>query len=157
MTKRLLLLVAVPAALVPAAWSVAKTSHEGWPRINGDLKMHSNDESGTLRATKLRKHNELLGGHGNDTLRAGKIGDVLWGDYKPGGQPTSQTDRIYGGGGKDFIYTHHRADLVPPGGGADPIHAPLRHGGMWGGGGDGTPFLPPKTRKRPKTPTRARR
>src|SRR3954465_3024343 len=68
MSKRLLLLATASAALVPAAWSVAKTSHEGWPHINGDLKMHSNDQSGTLRATKLRKHNELLGGHGHHTL-----------------------------------------------------------------------------------------
>src|SRR3954452_5044553 len=28
-------------------------------------------------------HNELLGGHGGDTIHAGPWGDVLWGDYKP--------------------------------------------------------------------------
>ncbi len=35
------------------------------------------------RMTGRRKvHNELLGGHGSDTIYAGPIGDVLWGDYK---------------------------------------------------------------------------
>src|SRR4051794_27265313 len=124
MSKRLLLLAGLPAALVPAAVGVAKTSHEGWPHINGDLKMHSNDQSGTLRATKLRKHNELLGGHGNDTLRGGRVGDVLWGDYKPGTQPTSQVDRIYGGAGKDFIFPRHRTKplYAPRGAGQNHLH-----------------------------------
>src|SRR5205807_3819405 len=34
-------------------------------------------------------HNELLGGHGSDTIHAGPWGDVIWGDYKPYGQPTT--------------------------------------------------------------------
>src|SRR4051794_41414646 len=126
MSKRLLLLAGLPAALVPAAVGVAKTSHEGWPHINGDLKMHSNDQSGTLRATKLRKHNELLGGHGNDTLRGGRVGDVLWGDYKPGTQPTSQVDRIYGGAGEELISPPPRPDLLYPPGGGGPVPPRLR-------------------------------
>ena len=147
MSKRLLLLATLPAALVPAAWSVAKTSHEGWPKINGDLKVHRNDESGTLRATKLRKHNELLGGHGNDTLIAGRVGDVLWGDYKPGGQPTTQVDRIYGGRGKDFIYASHGENLIYARGGADQIHAHFGHGAIYCGHGDVTVFLSHRSRK----------
>src|SRR4051812_6451392 len=141
MSKRLLLLAGLPAALVPAAVGVAKTSHEGWPHINGDLKMHSNDQSGTLRATKLRKHNELLGGHGNDTLRGGRVGDVLWGDYKPGTQPTSQVDRIYGGAGKDFIYASHGTNLIYARGGAGQGHLHFRPGGVFFGRGQGTRFI----------------
>ena len=146
MSKRLLLLATLPAALVPAAWSVAKTSHEGWPKINGDLKVHRNDESGTLRATKLRKHNELLGGHGNDTLRAGRVGDVLWGDYKPGTQPTSQVDRIYGGAGKDFVYASHGTNFIYARGGADQIHVHFGRGEIFCGRGKVTVFISHRNR-----------
>src|SRR3954452_5731334 len=54
--------------------------------------------------TSRHGHNELLGGHGSDTIHAGPWGDVLWGDYKPSGQPTSQHDQIWGGPGRDHIY-----------------------------------------------------
>src|SRR3954469_17064688 len=73
------LLSTVPAAvalLVAAAAAPASTSHEGWPKIDGDLKMHRADENGEIRATKVDKHNELLGGHGNDTIVGGNVGDV---------------------------------------------------------------------------------
>ena len=144
-------LLTIPAAAVLAlsgTAAVAKTSHEGWPKINGDLKMHKNDESGTLRATKLRKHNELLGGHGNDTLIAGRVGDVLWGDYKPGGQPESQVDRITGGAGKDFVYASHGTNLIHGGGGPDQIHAHFGTGEIWCASGKATVFMSHKSRKR---------
>src|SRR3954471_1120775 len=124
----------------------AQPSHEGWPRINGDLKMHKADQNGELRATKLRKHNELLGGHGNDTIRAGRVGDVLWGDYKPSGQPTTQVDRIYGGRGKDFIYASHGQNFIYARGGADQIHAHFGHGEIWCGRGDVTVFVSHRSR-----------
>src|SRR3954447_5388199 len=137
----ILVVLALPAT------AMANTSHAGWPVIDGDLKMHKSDQSGALRATKRDKHNELLGGHGDDKLYAGKVGDVLWGDYKPGGQPTSQTDRIYGGAGKDFIYTSHGANFIHAGGGADQIHAHFGHGEIWCGSGNVTLFLSHKSRK----------
>jgi Ca2+-binding RTX toxin-like protein len=134
--------------LLSAAVATANTSHEGWPKINGDLIMHKADQSGTIRARKPGKHNELLGGHGNDTIRAGRVGDVLWGDYKPGGQPESQVDRIYGGAGKDFIYASHGTNFIHGGGGKDQIHAHFGHGGIWCASGKATVFLSHKSRKR---------
>jgi hypothetical protein len=139
----LLVVCALGASAGPAA---ASTSHEGWPRINGDLKMHKRDQNGVLRATKLRKHNELLGGHGSDTIRAGRVGDVLWGDYKSGGQPTAQIDRIYGGAGKDFIYASHGSNFIYARGGADQIHAHFGHGEIWCGRGDVTVFVSHRSR-----------
>jgi hypothetical protein len=76
-------------------------------------------------------HNELLGGHGNDTIHAGDNGDVIWGDYKPSGQPATQTDRLYGGRGDDFIYTSHGMNLVHTGGGTDVVHAHYGHGEIY--------------------------
>src|SRR3954451_8969053 len=83
MTRILVALIAPAALALPAAVH-ADASHKGWPKINGDLKMHKADQDGELRATKLSKHNELLGGHGDDVITAGNAGDVLWGDYKAG-------------------------------------------------------------------------
>src|SRR6478735_338520 len=102
----LLLAVAVPAAPV-----AANTSHEGWPRIDGDLKMNKSDADAEMTGRPDR-HNELLGGHGDDVIRGGRKGDVLWGDYKPGGQPTDQVDELYGGGGRDFIYASHGENRI---------------------------------------------
>jgi Ca2+-binding RTX toxin-like protein len=134
--------------LLPAAAATASTSHEGWPKINGDLIMHKDDESSAIVATKRNRHNELLGGHGNDNIRAGRVGDVLWGDYKPSGQPDSQVDRIRGGAGKDFIYASHGTNFIHGGGGKDQIHAHFGRGAIWCASGKATVFLSHKSRKR---------
>ncbi len=70
-----------------------------------------------------RRHNELLGAHGSDTIHAGDAGDVIWGDYKPTGQPRSQRDKLFGGRGRDFIYTSYGVNIVHTGGGPDVVHA----------------------------------
>ena len=46
-------------------------------------------------------HSRLLGGHGDDTISASPWGDVIWGDYKPTGNTTRQSDRLSGGAGPD--------------------------------------------------------
>jgi hypothetical protein len=66
-------------------------------------------------------HNELLGGHGNDTIHAGPAGDVIWGDFHPSGQPTTQVDRLYGGPGNDWIYASHGTNDIWTGAGADHV------------------------------------
>ena len=143
-------LLTIPAAAVLAlsgTAALAKTSHEGWPKINGDLKRHTNDESGTLRATKLRKHNELLGGHGSDTIYAGPWGDVIWGDYKPSGQPTTQRDRIRGGAGRDFIYAGHGWNSINAGPGNDWIKAHFGRGTIDCGPGVDALYVSRRARK----------
>jgi hypothetical protein len=73
-------------------------------------------------------HNELLGGHGNDTIHAGPAGDVVWGDYKPCCQSTTQVDYLYGGPGKDHIYASHGTNYIYTGGGSDVVHAHFGRG-----------------------------
>jgi hypothetical protein len=73
-------------------------------------------------------HNELLGGGGSDIIHAGPAGDVIWGDYKPAGQPTTQFDRLYGGPGDDFIYASHGINYIWTGGGLDIVHAHFGRG-----------------------------
>jgi Ca2+-binding RTX toxin-like protein len=82
-----------------------------------------------------RGHNELLGGHGNDTIYAGPQGDVIWGDYKPSGQPSTQVDRMVGGAGRDFIYASHGTNDISAGSGNDYIKAHYGHGVIDCGGG----------------------
>jgi hypothetical protein len=115
--------VVAVAAPVPAP---AKTSHEGWPRIDGVLRMHKADESAEIRGTG--RSDELLGGHGNDVLRGGGSADVLWGDYKPCCQPTSQVDVLVGGSGNDFIYASHGRNDISAGSGRDVVHAHFGRG-----------------------------
>jgi hypothetical protein len=86
-------------------------------------------------------HSELLGGHGSDTIHAGPIGDVIWGDYKPSGQPTSQHDRLYGGAGKDFIYASHGYNTIDAGGGNDYVKAHFGRGIIDCGAGKDTLFV----------------
>jgi Ca2+-binding RTX toxin-like protein len=82
-----------------------------------------------------RGHNELLGGHGNDTIHAGPQGDVIWGDYKPSGQPSSQVDRLVGGGSRDHIYASHGTNIIRAGGGNDWVKAHFGRGIIDCGGG----------------------
>jgi Ca2+-binding RTX toxin-like protein len=75
-----------------------------------------------------RGHNELLGGHGNDTIFAGTHGDVIWGDYKPSGQPGSQLDRLNGGVGRDFLFASHGYNVIRANGGNDWVKAHFGRG-----------------------------
>jgi Ca2+-binding RTX toxin-like protein len=125
--RRIAALVALLACFT-AGTALANTSHAGWPKIDGDLLMHKNDESGVIQAAKTSRHNELLGGHGSDVIIGGDNGDVIWGDYKPGGQPATQVDQLNGGGGRDFIYASHGTNAIDTGPGSDVVHAHFGRG-----------------------------
>jgi hypothetical protein len=73
-------------------------------------------------------HNELLGGHGNDSIWAGPMGDVIWGDYKPSGQPDTQVDNLHGGAGDDYIYSSHGYNHIWTGAGNDHIQLVYGYG-----------------------------
>ena len=94
-----------------------------------------------------RGHNELLGGHGNDTIFAGPYGDVLWGDYKPSGQGTAQVDRLTGGVGRDFIYAGHGTNYIRANGGNDYIKAHWGHGTIDCGRGDDVLYISRRAQK----------
>ena len=110
--------------LVIAAFTslaAGKASHKGWPHINGQLKMHSSDQSARMEGTA--RSDELLGGHGNDVILGRTAADVIWGDYKPCCQPASQYDVLLGGRGRDHIYASHGFNRIHGGAGRDLVHA----------------------------------
>jgi Ca2+-binding RTX toxin-like protein len=88
-------------------------------------------EQAPIMPVTLLRHHELLGGHGNDRIYGGNGGDVIWGDYKPSGQPLTQHDRIYGGTGNDFIYASHGFNFIHTGGGRDIVHARYGSGDIY--------------------------
>jgi len=98
-------------------------SCDGVHRRGACQRVFVRDHRGGRVMPAAPRHNELLGGHGSDTIHAGPAGDVLWGDYKPSGQPATQHDRLFGGAGRDFIYASHGYNLIQAGGGDDWIKA----------------------------------
>src|SRR3954454_17840926 len=89
MTRRILIAaLAIAAVSTPAA--IAQTSHEGWPKINGQLWINKHDKSTSKHGAA--KNDKLLGGHGSDQLYGEGGKDVLGGDYKASGQGTAQHD-----------------------------------------------------------------
>jgi hypothetical protein len=130
----LLVLLAVLASLVSAAGfaSAARADHivgmpcrtcadhSEWPRIHIDNVKRS-DKEGTTHLTGSEANDELMGHHTSDRLEGFGGSDVLWGDFDPWGQPTTQVDRIFGGAGNDFIYGSHGRNLIRGGPGNDAI------------------------------------
>jgi hypothetical protein len=120
------LALALAVALTPTAVAAASTSHAGWPVIQHH-QINKTDANITLNAVP-GVHNELLGGNGDDTINGSNAGDVLWGDYKPGNQSTTQVDHINAGSGMDFIYASHGTNIIYTGGGGDKVHAHFGRG-----------------------------
>jgi Ca2+-binding RTX toxin-like protein len=118
MPRYALLIVLAGLLFASPATACSCADHTEWPTINGKFrKAHG----GSATYKGARRNDELLGHHGSDVLSGRGGSDVLWGDYDPSGQPTSQTDLIYGGDGSDFIYGSHGRNVIHAGAGNDAI------------------------------------
>ena len=92
--------------------SAAATSEAGWP-AKECLKMDKGPAG--RRHTLVGQHgvhNWLLGGYGNDTIIGSNIGDVIWGDYHPNGEPRWQSATIHAGNGRNVIYANDTVDHI---------------------------------------------
>ena len=126
-------------ALFPTAAVYGKAPHDGWPTNNcnwrkhphgegcGVYRSHNRNQDGVIQGTD--RTDELLGGHGDDVIRGGAAGDVIWGDFWPCCQPAGQTDSLSGDDGNDYIYASHGKNAIDGGRGNDVIHAHFGRGG----------------------------
>lgn len=135
-------IVLVLALLLPSAAVVyGKASHAGWPTNDcnwrkkhrpgpgcGVYRSHNRDQHGAIYGTD--ESDELLGGHGHDSVEGGPGGDVIWGDFRPCCQPAGQRDQLNGGFGNDFIYASHGSNAIDSGPGNDVVHAHFGRGGV---------------------------
>jgi len=128
MSRFRIIALALPVTLCLAATATATHTSQGctncadhkyWPKVDGVLKRAHGAAGVTYTGTS--RSDELLGHHGSDTLRGGDSSDILWGDWDPKDQPTSQRDVIQGGNGTDFIYGSHGRNTIDAGAGNDVI------------------------------------
>jgi Ca2+-binding RTX toxin-like protein len=113
------------ASLLSVAPALGMASHAGWPVTKHHVG-HPGNESGVERGIE-GVHNMLLGGDGNDTIFAGNMGDVIWGDSHPD-DPPGQTDQLHGGAGPDWIYASMGHNVIWTGAGNDHIALVYGHG-----------------------------
>jgi hypothetical protein len=156
-------IIAIAVLLIPIVVSTGvvygKASHDGWPTNDchwrkhhpgpgcGVYRSHNRNQDGVIRGTV--RIDELLGGHGNDTITGGPAGDVIWGDFWPCCQPAGQADHLDGGDGNDFIYASHGWNGIDGGSGNDVIHAHFGQGGSIDcGSGYDVLFVSHKTERR---------
>jgi Ca2+-binding RTX toxin-like protein len=116
--RRLILLSAL-TLLTSAGIAYAGAPKGDWPKIDGKLWVNRNDRDATHHGTA--RNDELLGGHGDDTIYGEGGSDVIWGDQKASGNTTHQHDRLFGGPGNDWIYGSHGYNAIQGGAGNDTI------------------------------------
>jgi len=140
-------LAAIATGLL-AGGAAAKTSHEGWPKIDGVFFRNAGDRDVVRHGSS--RSDELLGGHGNDTLYGRGASDVIWGDHKPSGQTGDQFDHLFGGEGRDFIYASHGTNTIDAGAGDDYVKAHYGRGKIDCGGGNDVLYISRRAQKKYK-------
>jgi Ca2+-binding RTX toxin-like protein len=137
--RLLFFILPVFVLLTAAGTAVALAPHGDWPTQTGPQIMHHNDEETPMHGTP--RNDRLLGGHGDDHIYGQEGHDVIWGDYKPTGNTTTQVDYLYGGPGKDWIYASHGRNVVYGGPGGDTIRVWFGRGKVYCGPGRDILFL----------------
>lgn len=148
MMSRTLIALTLVTFLGATSLALGKVDQSQWPKINGKFKKAPVNKSVNYKGGK--DNDELLGAHGNDVLSGRGGSDVLWGDFSPSGQPTSQTDTIYGGAGNDFIYGSHGRNRIYGGAGNDAISAHYGRGVIDCGPGRDIYHVPKSLKRRYK-------
>jgi len=80
MIRRIGIFVSIlTSATLVAGVAVAGAPKDDWPNINGELWLNTYDFDIPHTGTTL--NDELLGGHGDDTIYGRSGADVIWGDH----------------------------------------------------------------------------
>jgi hypothetical protein len=123
-----------------------KVSHAGWPAVTGILWKVVSEGRGHRSHTGGPDNDELLGHHGHDRINGMGGDDILWGDWDPKHNNTTQHDTLRGGAGNDWLYPSHGTSKVYGGTGADHAWAFYGHGLIDCGPGQDTVRVRPHTR-----------
>ena len=94
-----------------------------WPALSGILWQVLEDSKTPRTKAGGPLNDELLGHHGTDRLSGKGGNDILWGDWDPLHNNTTQRDVLDGGPGDDWLYPSHGKSIVRGGPGADYVWA----------------------------------
>lgn len=94
-----------------------------WPKLSGILWQVIEDSTTPRTKRGGPLNDELLGHHGSDTLLGAGGHDILWGDWDPVRNNSTQRDVLSGGAGNDWLYPSHGRSVVRGGAGADYVWA----------------------------------
>ncbi|KGM39698.1 hypothetical protein JY96_05760 [Aquabacterium sp. NJ1] len=95
--------------------------------LEGSNTLQGNDGNDRIEVTAsapLVNRDTLIGGKGNDTLKAGNSGATMYGDYSDATAADSTSnynDTLEGGAGADIMYGGYGKDLLKGGLGADKL------------------------------------
>jgi Ca2+-binding RTX toxin-like protein len=135
MIRRIGIFVSIlTSATMVAGVAMAGAPKDDWPNINGELWINTYDFDIPHTGTTL--NDELLGGHGDDTIYGRSGADVIWGDHKATGNTASQSDSVRSGPGADWIYASHGRNTIYGGAGDDTIRVWFGRGFVDCGAGD---------------------
>jgi hypothetical protein len=119
MVRPTLILVTIVTTGILTTGVALATPKDDWPKITGELWLNTHDRDKSHTGTA--RNDELLGGHGDDTLYGSQGHDVIWTDHKATGNTTKQKDEVYAGAGNDWVYASHGRNNIHGGGGQDTI------------------------------------
>jgi Ca2+-binding RTX toxin-like protein len=119
MLRRTLIFVSILTTVSLAAGNALATPKDDWPTINGELWINTYDLD--IPHTGTPANDELLGGHGDDSIYGVEGHDVIWSDHKATGNTRRQRDRVYAGPGNDWVYASHGRNTIYGGAGQDTI------------------------------------
>ena len=98
-----------------------KVSHKGWPAVTGLLWISETAGSRSYEGTE--DNDEILSHHKSDTIHGADGHDILWGDWDPKNNTTTQVDVLHGDAGNDWLYASHGRNTLRGGEGKDFIYA----------------------------------
>jgi hypothetical protein len=94
-----------------------------WPALSGILWQVVDDSRTPRTKAGGPRNDELLGHHGTDRLSGGGGHDIIWGDWDPVANNSTQRDVSDGGPGNDWLYPSHGRSTVKGGSGIDYVWA----------------------------------
>ena len=140
-SRRKTIAAIVACAVTAAAGGVAQanTSHDGWPKIDGVLKMNKDDGNDTMTGTRRATSSSAATTPTRSTATAGRTS--CGATTSPPARAPPRSIACSAAAGSDFIYASHGQNIIVAGSGNDTIHAHFGRGSIDCGAGRDTLFI----------------